>query len=217
MACSMPAEDVPRKRTRGRPAERDGCCGADALLRNARRIFAERGFYASSVRQIATASGVDAALISHHFGSKEALWVAVVDQIAERSQTMFDIGRALIEAPLTPRERVEAMIRMFVDMVFEEPDVGMFFSTAATEEGERLDVLTERMVRPFHEVFVPLIREYLDEQHSTLAPDVLFFMLTSAISKTAAYRHLMAPFRTEGESEEALKSDVLACALAMLK
>lgn len=208
--------DPPRKRTRGRPTC-DCTHGADALLLNARRIFAQRGFYASSVRQIAEASGVDAALISHHFGSKEALWVAVVDQIAGLTHSMIEQTSALHDAPMAPFERLEQAVRVFVEAVFEHPDVGMFFSTAATEEGERLDIITQRLVRPYHDAMAPLVADWLKaQQRPESDADVMFFMLTSAISKTVSYRHMMGPFLPpEGMAD--LKRTVLDCAMALIR
>ncbi|MDM8354739.1 TetR/AcrR family transcriptional regulator [Pandoraea communis] len=213
---AVPQAAPPRKRARGRPTC-DCTHGADALLLNARRIFAQRGFYASSVRQIAEASGVDAALISHHFGSKEALWVAVVDQIASLTHALIEQTDALQHSPLGPAERIEQAVRVFVDAVFENPDVGMFFSTAATEEGERLDVLTQRLVRPYRNVMVPLVADWLEAQKRPVADaDVMFFMLTSAISKTVSYRHMMGPFLPpEGMAD--LKRTVLDCAMALIR
>ena len=55
---------------------------ARALIRNAAlRLFAERGSDAVTVRQIAAEAGVSAALVVHHFGSKDGLRAAV-DQYA---------------------------------------------------------------------------------------------------------------------------------------
>jgi len=187
------------------------------LLLNARRIFAQRGFYASSVRQIAEASGVDAALISHHFGSKEALWVAVVEQIAALTHVMVEETRALRNAPGDASERIEKAVRVFVEAVFDNPDVGMFFSTAATEEGERLDIITQRLVRPYRDAMVPLVADWLKAQNRPVSDaDVMFFMLTSAISKTVSYRHMMGPFLPpEGMAD--LKRTVLDCAMALIR
>lgn len=208
--------DSPRKRSRGRPTC-DCAHGADALLLNARRIFAQRGFYASSVRQIAEASGVDAALISHHFGSKEALWIAVVDQIATLTQSLIEQKHLLRQSEMAPAERLEQAVREFVEAVFENPDVGMFFSTAATEEGERLDIITQRLVRPYRDAMVPLVSDWLVTQHRPVQDaDVMFFMLTSAISKTVSYRHMMGPFLPpEGMAD--LKRTVLDCAMALIR
>ncbi|UXH79446.1 TetR/AcrR family transcriptional regulator [Roseateles amylovorans] len=179
-------------RGRGRPSA--NCAqGADTLLRSARRTFALRGFEAASVREIARQAGVDAALISHHFGSKEALWMAVVEQIARQVQSIFDTAADLRgDATLTPRQRVEQGLIHFSDRVFEDPDIGMFFSTAATEEGERLNALVDQLVRPFHNVFMPLLEDAMAAGEITPCdPHLLFTLLTQGISKTVAYSHVL--------------------------
>ncbi|MFG2055867.1 TetR family transcriptional regulator [Micromonospora sp. NPDC048930] len=50
----------------------------EAILAAAREAFAERGFDAASIRTIATAAGVDPALVHHYFGTKEELFRATV-------------------------------------------------------------------------------------------------------------------------------------------
>jgi AcrR family transcriptional regulator len=50
-----------------------------AILAAAREAFAARGFTGATVRGIAAAAGVDAALIHHYFDSKKALFLAVVE------------------------------------------------------------------------------------------------------------------------------------------
>src|SRR5690606_66362 len=50
-----------------------------AILSAAREVFAERGFDAASMRAIATAAGVDPALIHHYFGSKDQLFLAAMN------------------------------------------------------------------------------------------------------------------------------------------
>ncbi|AKS42279.1 TetR/AcrR family transcriptional regulator [Wenzhouxiangella marina] len=49
----------------------------DRLLDAAERLFAEAGFHATSLRQITQAAGVNLAAVNYHFGSKQALIVAV--------------------------------------------------------------------------------------------------------------------------------------------
>src|SRR5260370_39698945 len=102
-------------------------------------------------------SGVDPALISHHFGSKEALWIAVVEQIAEQAAPMIESIATLRTSALSLRQRVERALAIFIDKVFRDPDIGMFFSTAATEHGERLHGLGERLLRPVHDGFFALL------------------------------------------------------------
>ena len=61
----------------GRRGRRPG--GPDtraAILGAARQRFAEQGYAGASVRSIATAAGVDSALVHHYFGTKEDLFLA---------------------------------------------------------------------------------------------------------------------------------------------
>lgn len=189
----------------------------DALLKSARQVFARLGFEATSVREIARDAGVDPALMTHHFGSKTALWIAVVEQIAEQAVPMIDKTARLRDADLSPRERVEQAIRIFIDRVFSEPDIGLFFSTAATEQGDRLSFLIERLVRPYHDVLVPLLKAAMTAgELACNDPELLYWMLINAISKTVSYSHVLVPFSSLPQRPAAFKRAVLNTALSLL-
>jgi AcrR family transcriptional regulator len=51
----------------------------DQIVTAARRIFAERGYDGATVRAIASAAGVNPALVHHFFGTKQNLFVAAID------------------------------------------------------------------------------------------------------------------------------------------
>lgn len=53
------------------------------LLDTAEALFAERGYFGVSVRDITDAAGVRNASINYHFGTKENLFVAVIDRRIE--------------------------------------------------------------------------------------------------------------------------------------
>lgn len=72
-AVSAP-HDPPLARRRGR--RRSGADTREQLLTAARAAFAERGYDGATVRHIAERAGVDAAMVNHWFGSKEALFTA---------------------------------------------------------------------------------------------------------------------------------------------
>lgn len=190
----------------------------DALLRIGRSAFAKHGFEATSVRGIARDAGVDPALMVHHFGSKEALWTAIVRQIASQTQPMIQATFELQTSSLGPRQRVERALALLVDQVFAEPDIGVFFSTAATERGERLDLLIDRMVRPYHDAFLPLLRDAINAgEIARNDPEVMFLMLTNAIGRTISYDHVLSAFSTLPQRPAAFKEAVYCTAIAMLK
>jgi AcrR family transcriptional regulator len=50
----------------------------DRILTSARELFARNGIDKTSIRAIASAAGVDAALVHHYFGTKQQLFVAAI-------------------------------------------------------------------------------------------------------------------------------------------
>ena len=59
-------------RRRGSPDTRE------AILEVARRLFSDKGFDATTVRAIASDAGVDPAMIHHYFGTKEQLFLEML-------------------------------------------------------------------------------------------------------------------------------------------
>ena len=48
------------------------------ILASARELFARHGIHQTSIRAVATAAGVDSALVHHYYGTKEQLFAAAV-------------------------------------------------------------------------------------------------------------------------------------------
>jgi AcrR family transcriptional regulator len=70
---STASSGVPRGRRRGSPDTRS------AILAAARASFAAHGFGGTTIRAVASAAGVDAALVHHYFGTKDELFVAALE------------------------------------------------------------------------------------------------------------------------------------------
>lgn len=64
------------RRTGRRPGNPDT---REAILSAARSAFAEKGYDGASIRAIATGAGVDPALVHHYFGTKDKLFLAMMD------------------------------------------------------------------------------------------------------------------------------------------
>ncbi|MEU8701828.1 TetR family transcriptional regulator [Streptomyces sp. NPDC091387] len=81
-------------RRRGRPSRTEATAGPDArtrILEAARTEFAERGYDKTSVRGIAKAAGVDAALVHHYFGTKDEVFAAAIEVSFEPALEISDV------------------------------------------------------------------------------------------------------------------------------
>ena len=67
------------------------------LKDHARRLFWSKGFSNVSVREIATAAGVDVALIARYFGSKLGLFEATLDTLKKINPDDFQTTDSLVE------------------------------------------------------------------------------------------------------------------------
>lgn len=104
------------------------------LLDTACRLFADRGFHASAMDEIARAAGVTKPVLYQHFTSKRALFVEVLDDVG--SQLMASLGSAAGEAP-TGRDRVQAGFAAYFRFVTgNEPAFRVLFGAAARNDPE---------------------------------------------------------------------------------
>ena len=88
-----------------RPNPQRGEATREAILQAAMEVFGEDGFHAASTRRIAEAADANQALISYHFGSKERLYEAVFEHIADRIEALMGplIDSATAEMEAAPR------------------------------------------------------------------------------------------------------------------
>jgi AcrR family transcriptional regulator len=74
------------------------------LIDVAREVFADRGFYSTSMDEVATAAGVTKPVLYQHFPSKRALYIELLNDTG--AQLLTELARATSRAT-TGRARVE--------------------------------------------------------------------------------------------------------------
>ncbi len=141
----------PRRRGR-RPG------GADtraALLAAARAEFADRGYDGATVRAIADRAGVDAAMVNHWFGGKEALFTAAMDLPIDPKAVLAEL------LPGDPEQLGERIVHRFLT-IWDGADSGR--PLAALIRSVASHETAARLMRQFVGVFVRRIV-------SSVAPD----------------------------------------------
>jgi AcrR family transcriptional regulator len=84
------------------------------LIRESARLFREKGYEATSVRDIAAATGLQSGSWVYHFKTKQDILAAVMEEGLQRALARIEaIGR---EQP-SPRERFRALLRAHLDTI----------------------------------------------------------------------------------------------------
>lgn len=88
------------------------------IIETAERLFAERGFDGTSVRDIADEAGVNVAMISYYFGSKEKLMEALFE--LRVGSIKIRVESLIKDDSLTPIEKVNMLIDEHIDRVMQK-------------------------------------------------------------------------------------------------
>ncbi|XQW83896.1 TetR/AcrR family transcriptional regulator [Thalassotalea piscium] len=116
------------------------------ILEAALTEFANAGFDGVSTRAIANKAGVNHTLISHHFGSKDALWKATAEWVFDAYTKQFFERRVALNGVEAPA-MIRALIKDFIGFCAKLPDFHRFMMQANQGDSERLNWLTDRFLK----------------------------------------------------------------------
>lgn len=124
----------------------EGKTTRERLIEAARQCLLDYGHQACSVKRIARAAGVNHGLVHHYFGSKEHLWLAVVEREAGQMRAMLE----------TAPERF--MDDFFVPELLQHPDrprlalelLALAKASPAVAEGLRVQFRLNRRLAQCH-------------------------------------------------------------------
>lgn len=109
-----PPEPVPTARVRAKAERRD------ALLAEAARLFAGRGFDGVSIEDLGASVGVSGPAVYRHFPSKQAVLAALLVGVSEG---LLVGGRAVVSSAPDDPCALTALVRFHVDFALRDPDV----------------------------------------------------------------------------------------------
>lgn len=95
----------------------------EQLINVAQKLFADKGFKATTVQDIAREAGVNISLVSYHFHGKEGLFRACVERAAT---TRLEVANNILSPPKS-LEEFRIRLGMFIDEMLlyhvEHPDI----------------------------------------------------------------------------------------------
>lgn len=112
------------------------------ILDVAEKLFAEKGYEGTSIRNISKEAKINVAMVSYYFGSKESLLESLV------LHKIFDLKNQLeylSKENLQPFEKVNKLIDIYMDRISANKGIFriMHFEINATKKRERFKIFTE--------------------------------------------------------------------------
>ena len=99
------------------PADQDS---RTAILDAGERLFAERGFAGTTIKQIGTAAGVNSALLYYYFADKERLYTEVLQRLLD---TLMQEGEKVFAAARSPEDAIRGLIGVQGNLLASRPHV----------------------------------------------------------------------------------------------
>jgi AcrR family transcriptional regulator len=121
---------------------------ADRILDAAEDLFAEKGYSATSLGDVADRVGIRSPSLYNHFRNKEALYQAVLERLlSEFSVPMEELDRAETVTNELVFHWLEAIVRQH----HANPNLARLLQHAALSGGPHTNELIERLFRPMFE------------------------------------------------------------------
>ena len=146
-----------RRRARSSPAAGDEANRRAKLVRVAARLFREKGFDGTTVRDIADAVGMRSGSPFYHFRSKQEILLAVME---EGLAAGLEATEAVLERKLPPREKFRALVRSHLSTLFDEGHdfiPVLLYDWRALESGNRAKIIAVK--DRFDAVWQAMVRE----------------------------------------------------------
>jgi AcrR family transcriptional regulator len=197
---------TPRKRAPDDGRVARGAATRANILETAVRIFASHGYSDVTTREIADAAQVNQAAILYYFRSKEGLYLAVAELVADRAsatlQTAIEAGaRGDSRAALSPGKRLHIALRAltlgFITMA-TDGSVIEFIVREQSHPGPAFDILYRRYIGHMHARISALVgdateRPVSDRTTIIDAHALIGMSLSFAVARATVLRRMESP------------------------
>jgi AcrR family transcriptional regulator len=132
------------------------------LLDVAQEVFAERGFHATSMDEVAEAAGVTKPVLYQHFDSKRRLYLELLEDVG---QQLLDAIAAATTVARSPREQVENGFAAYFRFVLDRRSAFRLLFGGGGRRDEEFDDAVRRVEDAIAEAIAVLIEADIDPDH----------------------------------------------------
>lgn len=155
------------------------------LLREAARLFRDKGYERTTVRDLAAAVGIQSGSLFHHFRTKEEILKAVMVETIRLNTALM---QAAVDEAQSHRDKLQALVRAELESINGQTGEAM---AVLVFEWRSLSEASQAYVLELRDIYEQLWLDVLDalRQEGMLAaePFVVRRMLTGALSWTVTW------------------------------
>ncbi|RYY89899.1 MAG: TetR/AcrR family transcriptional regulator [Chitinophagaceae bacterium] len=156
------------------------------IIHTAEGLFAQKGYEGASVRDIAEAAGVNSAMISYYFGSKEGLIKALFEE--RTADIALKVETLLRDTELSPWQKVELLIDDYIGRIATKVQFHkIMMYEQMLEKNSFLTTLLNELRMRNSEKIRDLLKQGQDSGDFRADIDVHFLMYTLFGTVTNAY------------------------------
>lgn len=155
------------------------------LLHEAARLFREKGYERTTVRDLAAAVGIQSGSLFHHFRTKEDILKAVMVETIRLNTALM---QAAMEAATTSRDKLQALIRAELESINGQTGEAMavlVFEWRSLSEASQVYVLELRDI--YEQLWLDVLEVLRDDGVLAAEPFVVRRLLTGALSWTVTW------------------------------
>ncbi len=174
------------------------------LLDSAELLFSQKGFDGTSVRDIAEAAGINTAMISYYFGSKEKL----MEEIFERKSLnlLENVEKLLKDDHLDPFQKIYGLVDIYIENILQRKTFHrILLCEQIINQNPSIIQMVERMKTRNSENVNELIR--LGQKKGLFKKNIDIPMLTNTLVGTVSYMIINLEFYKKYHHMETLKDE----------
>lgn len=154
------------------------------ILRSARELFHKKGFYGTTMEDIAQHSGFDRRTIYNHFNNKEDVFAALISGILTDIDAVFDNISGQQGSPL---DKLRDLVLSLLDLYLDNSQLlNIFMSEYETNEIKKrhhLSTYTLKNISAYKKIEARLVAMIKDAQEAHLVVDVHPYILAGMLNE----------------------------------
>lgn len=178
------------------------------LLVHAARLFKEKGYERTTVRDLAAAVGIQSGSIFHHFKTKEDILYAIMDETIRYITTRMEEA---VAATSKPRDALRALIRCELEAIqggTSDAMTVLVYEWRSLSDDRQTEILVLR--ERYEQLWLDVLQACQKAKLVRVEPFILRRFLTGALSWTITWYHPNGNLNLDQLADQALEMAVQA-------